>query len=64
MHLKLCFYSFEMNEYICIVVHIILMYWFNPKLFDEVDRNRAKERLVILKLIYIQKFAQTQTLIC
>ena len=62
--MKLCFYNFEMNEHIRMVVHVILMYWFNPKLFDKVSEAKAKEWLVTLKLIYVQKFTQTRNLIC
>ena len=47
-----------MNEYIHMVKYIILMYWFNPKSCDKLkwvtqNRNRAMERLVTLKSIYI-----------
>ena len=43
MHEKLCFYNFEMNEYIRMMVHTILMYWFNPKLFDKVSEPKQKQ---------------------
>ena len=43
MHVKLCFYNFEMNEHIHMVVHIILMYWFNPKLFNKVSETKQKQ---------------------
>ena len=43
MHVKLCFYNFEMNGNIRMVVLIILMYWFNPKLFDKVNEAKQKQ---------------------
>ena len=57
-----CFYNFEINQYTCMVVHVILIWSFKKivcysewkeKFFN---RDRAKDWLFTLKLIYIQKF--------
>ena len=54
----------EMNQYVCMVVHIIILIscFERNGLIDNVneDKNKVKEQLVTLKLIYTQKIAQTQ----